>query len=77
MKSIFNGDYSLLPSLNEVQTLNELKNLHHKLVRYNCVVQDMYEEEIYQTEVTIPAPNEEEKQKIYTYKYHMDLPQEL
>ena len=36
-----------LPSVNKCGVNSQLKELHHKLVRYDCVITDMYEEEIY------------------------------
>ena len=36
-----------LPSVNKCMVGSELKELHHKLVRFDCVITDMYEEELY------------------------------
>jgi hypothetical protein len=36
-----------IPRLNDCKTPEEIAALHHKLVRFDCMIQDQYEEEFF------------------------------
>jgi hypothetical protein len=36
-----------IPNISEINSNEELAALNHKLVRFDCIVSDMYEEEIF------------------------------
>lgn len=40
-------DIEGLPCLNHCKNAEEVAQLHHKLVKFDCMVQDQYEDEFY------------------------------
>ena len=63
-----------LPSVNKCVVGSELKELHHKLVRFDCVITDMYEEELYVS--ILPSGGNTAKNKPLICKYFTDLTDE-
>lgn len=70
--------YQLIPSLNACSNPLEIKNLNKKLVRFECMIQDMYDEEFF---IQVLKPHEGTSQSDLLdhslfYKYYTELSQE-
>lgn len=70
VEGILKGDFSELPCVGACASVDDLLKLHHKLVRFDCVVTDIYEEEFFVP--ILPAADG----KTLVFKYFSDLSEE-
>lgn len=64
-----------IPRLNDCKTPEEIVALNHKLVRFDCMIQDQFEEEFYLSYLNV-KDQEGSKQKGTVYKYFSELTDE-
>ena len=62
----------MIPSLNACVNQSEILGLNGKFVRFECMVQDMYDEE-YFYQVLKPASNPQDLDSSLFYKYYSDM----
>lgn len=64
----------MIPSLNECKNLEEILNLNRKLVKFECMIQDMYEEEYFVS--LIHRKDSKAIENSLIYRYYSDLSEE-
>lgn len=51
-----------IPRLNDCKSIEDVAKLHHKLVRFDCMIQDQYEEEFFVSYLKTRKSNDQESQ---------------
>lgn len=70
----------MLPDLNDCSSVEEINQMNGKLVKFDCMVQDMYEEEFFSSVLiqkdSLHAETEEMLATSLYYKYYSGLSQD-
>jgi len=64
----------MLPSINSCETPTDILALNGRLVRFECMIQDMYEEEYFGT--VLRKHDSQDLNYALLYKYYSELSQE-